>query len=53
MGVHCDTLVKIVKDANEFAEVYSCPRWTPHFGGLDRYPDLIVLRKPLVGQEIY
>lgn len=32
MGVHCDTLVKIVKEADEYAEVIPAHVWTPHFG---------------------
>ncbi len=32
MGVHCDDLVKIVKEADEAAEVVPAHAWTPHFG---------------------
>ncbi|MEK7161414.1 MAG: endonuclease Q family protein, partial [Patescibacteria group bacterium] len=32
MGVRCDTLVKIVKDADAQAEVIPAHAWTPHFG---------------------
>ncbi len=32
MGVHCDTLVKIVKTADSAAEVIPAHAWTPHFG---------------------
>ncbi len=32
MGVHCDDLVKIVKEADENAEVIPAHAWTPHFG---------------------
>lgn len=32
MGVHCDDLVKIVKDADENSEVVPAHVWTPHFG---------------------
>ncbi len=32
MGVHCDTLVKIVKEASPQAEVIPAHAWTPHFG---------------------
>ena len=32
MGVHCDTLVKIVKEASPEAEVIPAHAWTPHFG---------------------
>jgi len=32
MGVHCDDLVKIVKEADEHAEVIPAHAWTPHFG---------------------
>jgi uncharacterized protein (TIGR00375 family) len=32
MGVHCDDLVKIVKDSDEKAEVVPAHAWTPHFG---------------------
>ncbi len=32
MGVHCDTLVKIVKEASSEAEVIPAHAWTPHFG---------------------
>lgn len=32
MGVHCDTLVKIVKIADSAAEVIPAHAWTPHFG---------------------
>ncbi len=32
MGVHCDELVKIVKEADERAEVIPAHAWTPHFG---------------------
>ncbi|MDE2311694.1 MAG: DNA helicase UvrD [Patescibacteria group bacterium] len=32
MGVHCDNLVKIVKEADEQAEVIPAHAWTPHFG---------------------
>lgn len=32
MGVHCDNLVKIVKQADERAEVIPAHAWTPHFG---------------------
>ncbi len=32
MGVHCDNLVKIVKEASAEAEVIPAHAWTPHFG---------------------
>jgi len=32
MGVHCDDLVKIVKEASSAAEVIPAHAWTPHFG---------------------
>src|SRR6185503_15421675 len=32
MGIHCDELVKIVKEADENAEVIPAHAWTPHFG---------------------
>jgi uncharacterized protein (TIGR00375 family) len=32
MGVHCDDLVKIVKEASPEAEVIPAHTWTPHFG---------------------
>ncbi len=32
MGIHCDELVKIVKEADEKAEVIPAHAWTPHFG---------------------
>jgi uncharacterized protein (TIGR00375 family) len=32
MGVHCDDLVKIVKEASPEAEVIPAHAWTPHFG---------------------
>jgi uncharacterized protein (TIGR00375 family) len=32
MGVHCDDLVKIVKEASSEAEVVPAHAWTPHFG---------------------
>ncbi len=32
MGVHCETLVKIVKNASSEAEVIPAHAWTPHFG---------------------
>ena len=32
MGVHCDSLVKIVKEASAEAEVIPAHAWTPHFG---------------------
>ncbi len=32
MGIHCDELVKIVKDARPEAEVIPAHAWTPHFG---------------------
>ncbi len=32
MGIHCDELVKIVKDADAQAEVIPAHAWTPHFG---------------------
>lgn len=32
MGVHCDDLVKIVKEASAEAEVIPAHAWTPHFG---------------------
>jgi len=32
MGVHCDTLVKIVKEADAEAEIIPAHAWTPHFG---------------------
>jgi len=32
MGIHCDDLVKIVKEADENAEVIPAHAWTPHFG---------------------
>ncbi len=34
MGVHCDDLVKIVKEASSEAEVIPAHVWTPHFGVL-------------------
>jgi len=32
MGVHCDSLVKIVKEADAEAEIIPAHAWTPHFG---------------------
>ncbi len=32
MGIHCDDLVKIVKQADGRAEVIPAHAWTPHFG---------------------
>ncbi len=32
MGIHCDELVKIVKEADERNEVIPAHAWTPHFG---------------------
>ena len=32
MGIHCDDLVKIVKEASPNAEVVPAHAWTPHFG---------------------
>lgn len=32
MGIHCDDLVKIVKEASPAAEVIPAHAWTPHFG---------------------
>lgn len=32
MGIHCNDLVKIVKEASSAAEVVPAHAWTPHFG---------------------
>lgn len=32
MGIHCDELVRIVKDADPNCEVIPAHAWTPHFG---------------------
>jgi uncharacterized protein (TIGR00375 family) len=32
MGIHCDELVKIAKEADERMEVVPAHAWTPHFG---------------------
>ncbi len=32
MGVHCDELVKLVKDADDGSQIIPAHVWTPHFG---------------------
>lgn len=53
MGVHCDDLVKIVKESSQDAEVIPAHAWTPHFGVFGSLSGFDSIEEAFGGQAQY